>query len=286
MKLFSLFLLLWCGFSLAALPATKVILKTVESAAKVSGKSLSPHSKAAAVDALSKAVARYGDDSLRITRQGGVEVLLLGNRYGDEFWRIARQAEPAALRSLVLHPEELLPLARRLGVPFLKLEAKVPGVAAKAVSLFGDESVKIIAELPPEHIFRLTGLAQKANRKGVEKMLLKAYSMTPDKEKFLAAFDWKTIMATGVSSAAVIAAYKLSNGAEEGLKTLAANDPERFSALISETLAPFKWLIFFVVLLAIFPLIRVLWKWNMFRLPRKREKKEEPETDPSDAEQN
>ena len=107
------------------------------------------------------------------------------------------------------------------------------------------------------------------------------------KEKFLAAFDWKTIMATGVSSAAVIAAYKLSNGAEEGLKTLAENDPERFTALISETLAPFKWLIFFAVLLAIFPLIKVLWKWSGLRLPRRKksEKKEGPETDPSDAEQ-
>jgi hypothetical protein len=283
MKLFCLILLSGCSLFLSAAPAGKLILKTVEAAAKVSGKSLSPAARSAAVSALTQAVTKYGDEAIRITRQGGLETLKQGMRYGDEFWRAARHADPAALRSLALHTEELLPIAQRIGPAFLKLEAKVPGLGAKAVSVFGDDAVKALAELPADDTLRLLGLAQKSRKKGIEKMLLKAYSLVPDKEKFLTAFDWKKIMATGLSSAAVIAAYKLSHGAEEGLKTLAENDPERFTALISETLAPFKWLIFFLVLLGIFPLVRILWKWSMIKLPHR--KKEEPGTGSSDDEQ-
>jgi hypothetical protein len=144
---FTLLFLLW-GSALMAFPTTLLLQETIEIAAKVSGKHLSPSAARAAVSSLSKAAARHGDDVLRVTREGGLEALSRGAQYGSAFWHAARHAEPAALRSLLLHTDELLPLARRLGPDFLKLEAKVPGVAARAVELFGDDAVKILASLP------------------------------------------------------------------------------------------------------------------------------------------
>ena len=264
-----------------ALPAAKLIQEAVKAAAKVSGKTLTPAAREAAVKALSKAAAKYGDDALRVTREGGLEALKQGSRYGDDFWRAARHAEPAAIRSLALHTEELLPLARRIGPEFLKLEAKAPGLAAKAAALFGDDGVKILAKAPGDDLSRLIGAAGKADSLKTRNFLLKAYENVPDKEKFLSFFNWKNIAATGVSAAAVTLAYKAGGGVEEGLKTLAEKDPESFGKIITDSIAPFKWLTFVIVVLAIFPFLKFLWKRSGITFLKKvpREEKKNPESE-------
>lgn len=269
------------SFSLMALPAAKLIQEAVKAAARVSGKKLTPAAQQSAVKALSKAAAKYGDDALKVVREGGLEALKQGSRYGDDFWRAARHAEPAAIRSLALHTEELLPLARRIGPEFLKLEAKAPGLAARAAALFGDDGVKILAKAPGDDLSRLIGAAGKADSLQTRNFLLKAYENVPDKEKFLSFFNWKNIAATGVSAAAVTLAYKAGGGVEEGLKTLAEKDPESFGKIISGSIAPFKWLIFVIVVLAIFPFLKFLWKRSGITFLKKvpREEKKNPESE-------
>lgn len=258
---FLLFITLFCSlFSLQALPMGKVIQETIEVAEKVSGKKLFPFARRSTASALSKAVAKYGDDALKITRKGGLEVLKQSAKYGDDFWRIARHAEPAAIRSLALHADELLPIAKRIGPDFLKLEAKVPGLAAKAVHLYGDDAVKVLVKAPADDVSRLIGMAKRAETPAARGMLLKRYSSVPDKEKFLKALDWKKIGAIGISSAAIVGAYKLGCGVEEGLVTLAKNNPEAFATVLLDGIAPFKWLIFALLLLALWPLVTWLWK--------------------------
>lgn len=49
--------------------------------------------------------------------------------------------------------------------------------------------------------------------------------------------SWKTIAAGGAAAGGVVAAYKISDGVEEGLKTVAREKPEVFSGILT----PFAW---------------------------------------------
>ncbi len=53
--------------------------------------------------------------------------------------------------------------------------------------------------------------------------------------------SWKTVAAGGVAAGTVITAYKLSNGAEEGMKTVAREHPEEFSKSLSVLTWPLRW---------------------------------------------
>ena len=48
---------------------------------------------------------------------------------------------------------------------------------------------------------------------------------------------WKQIAAGGATAGAVVAAYKISDGVEEGMKTVAREKPEVFSGILT----PFAW---------------------------------------------
>lgn len=49
--------------------------------------------------------------------------------------------------------------------------------------------------------------------------------------------SWKTIAAGGAAAGTVVAAYKISDGVEEGMKTVAREKPEIFSGILT----PFAW---------------------------------------------
>ena len=53
--------------------------------------------------------------------------------------------------------------------------------------------------------------------------------------------SWKTIVASGAAAGTVIAAYKVSNGVEEGMKIVAREHPEEFSASLSVLTRPLRW---------------------------------------------
>ena len=53
--------------------------------------------------------------------------------------------------------------------------------------------------------------------------------------------SWKTVAAGGVAAGTVITAYKVSDGVEEGIKTVAKEHPEEFANSLSVLTWPLRW---------------------------------------------
>ena len=146
----------------AAAVSRKVISKTVKAAAMKSGKALTPALRRASEQALRRACQQYGDDVLKVVAKGGLETLEQGAKHGNVFWKTCLQT-PKVARSVALHADDLLPIAKRLGPDVVKLEAKAPGLAKKAVTCFGDDAVKYLAKLPPSDAATLIRYGAKAD---------------------------------------------------------------------------------------------------------------------------
>ena len=67
--------------------------------------------------------------------------------------------------------------------------------------------------------------------------------------KTVLSVPWKTVAAGGAAVGTVIAAYKVSNGVEEGMKIAAKEKPEAFTDSLSVLTWPIRWgaLILFLV---------------------------------------
>ena len=59
---------------------------------------------------------------------------------------------------------------------------------------------------------------------------------------------WQTVAAGGVAAGTVIAAYKISDGVEDGLKTVAEEKPEAFTDLLSVLSWPLRWAVLIALL--------------------------------------
>ena len=62
--------------------------------------------------------------------------------------------------------------------------------------------------------------------------------------------SWKTIAAGGVAAGTVIAAYKVSDGVEDGMKIAAKEKPEAFADSLSVLTWPIRWAAFVLFLLS------------------------------------
>ena len=253
-KLLTLF---YC-ISVATISQAGIIQETIEIAAKVSGKVMSSSSKKAAELVLTKAVTQYGDDAIKIARHGGIEAIKHGAKYGDDFWRLAQNASPSGMRSLALHADTLMPLAKRLGNNFIKLESKVPGLATKVVNEFGDDAVHHLAtHASPNDISKLLGFASKADSITTKKLLFENYKKAGS--SFLKNLDCKTVLTAGLTTSMIVAAYKISNGVEEGIKDISAKNPHAATSLFGKIIYPFQWLIIVIVITFVMPLF---FKWK------------------------
>jgi hypothetical protein len=249
--------------------ARKTITKTVQIAAKRSGRVLTPAARIAMEEAAAKAFARYGDDVLRTLEKGGLEALKQGERHGKDFWKLCSHAAPQGARSLALHADTLMPLARRIGPDFVTLEGKVPGLASECVRLFGDDAAKRLAHAPAGEITQLVGYARRANSPQTVKVLNEAYQKSNG--KVLKYLNWKHIMAGGLSVGAVIAAYRLSGGVAQ----LAETHPEYFTALVDKWTWPlqvFLWGAFLFLLWQVFRITRKSGRWVVSKIPEPAEK--------------
>ena len=67
----------------------------------------------------------------------------------------------------------------------------------------------------------------------------------PTAHRIIRTVPWKTVIAGGAAAGTVIAAYKISNGVEDGIKTVAKEKPEvmmRFPLWIGSSVCPcFSW---------------------------------------------
>ena len=59
---------------------------------------------------------------------------------------------------------------------------------------------------------------------------------------------WQTVAAGGVAAGTVIAAYKISDGVEDGLKTVAEEKPEAFTESLSVLTWPLRWAVLIALL--------------------------------------
>ena len=59
---------------------------------------------------------------------------------------------------------------------------------------------------------------------------------------------WQTVAAGGVAAGTVIAAYKISDGVEDGLKTVAQEKPEAFTDSLSALTWPLRWAVLIALL--------------------------------------
>jgi len=74
------------------------------------------------------------------------------------------------------------------------------------------------------------------------------HASTPRKTEIVV--PWKTVAAGGAAAGTVIAAYKVSDGVEEGIKTVAKEKPEVFADTLSVLTWPIRWAGFVLFLLS------------------------------------
>ena len=79
---------------------------------------------------------------------------------------------------------------------------------------------------------------------------------TPHKTEIVV--PWKTVAAGGAAAGTVIAAYKVSDGVEEGIKTVAKENPEAFADSLSVLTWPVRWAALVLFLLVYYWILRAL----------------------------
>ena len=71
---------------------------------------------------------------------------------------------------------------------------------------------------------------------------------TPRKTEIVV--PWKTVAAGGAAAGTIIAAYKVSDGVEDGIRTVAKEKPEVFADTLSVLTWPIRWAAFVLFLLS------------------------------------
>ena len=74
---------------------------------------------------------------------------------------------------------------------------------------------------------------------------------------------WQTVAAGGVAAGTVIAAYKISDGVEDGLKTVAQEKPEAFTDSLSVLSWPLRWAVLIVLLCSGYFIWRRIKTWAL-----------------------
>ena len=83
---------------------------------------------------------------------------------------------------------------------------------------------------------------------------------TPRKTEIVV--PWKTVAAGGAAAGTVIAAYKVSDGIEDGIKTVAKEKPEVFTDTLSVLTWPVRWAALGLFLLVYYWIWRILFRKN------------------------
>jgi len=84
---------------------------------------------------------------------------------------------------------------------------------------------------------------------------------TPRKTEIVV--PWKTVAAGGAAAGTIIAAYKVSDGVEDGIKTVAKEKPEVFADTLSVLTWPIRW----AALVLFFLVYYWIWRVLIRRLP-------------------
>lgn len=188
---------------------TRELLERVlrESAERSGRDLLEEGAKKSAIETLERLAGRYGDDALKVARDGGLELIEAVPRLGDEVFEIAIKASPEARRAFARELPELFPLAKRVGVEALELEARTPGLALKTFSTFGDEGGKIVAKsAPSEDVPRLLSYGEKADSKATRDLLIDRYEK--EGKSIFERIPPKLVLASGLSASMLYGTHR------------------------------------------------------------------------------
>lgn len=176
--------------------SAKAIGEIVEFVFKKAGIVASKAYKIEAEHILSLAVKKYGDDVLKVVKEGGINTLNCGKKYGDDFWDLCLKY-PNSVKILTVNADELLHLSKRIGPDFLKLEAKKPGITKEIIKTFGEDAVAKLAKYNSDDVIMLLHRANKA-KSSSEKFRILMNFITP-----------KNIIASGFVGGLLIVAMSI-----------------------------------------------------------------------------
>ena len=128
-------------------------------------------------------------------------------------------------------------MTRRLGRSVLRIEAKAPGLPRMLTGRYNDDLVcSFVRTIHPDDATKAAGFLGKADGPATRALLLKRYKETEG--KILKWLDWKTVMAFGLTAAVITSAHEVSDGIQEGLKTVSQTSPETFGQTLTDMAAP------------------------------------------------
>ena len=242
------------------------IESAVSAAGKVSGRSIvKAAEKEAANDAAGQLVKRYGDDVLKVVADGGLEALEVVPKYGDDFVRMAMSASAQARRSLAVNADELMPLARRVGVAALEIEAKVPGQAGRAISIFGDDAAKVLAnEVKVQDLPRVIKYGERADSDATRKLLLEAYAK--EGASLFERIPPKLVLSGGLSSAMIYGVHGIT-APDRAKAAVLREHPEMVKDLMNRSTMIWALLVFSLLAAVIGTL---MWRFGLMPWRRKK----------------
>jgi hypothetical protein len=196
----------------ASASLARPVAEVIEFLGKKSGKSVGKP----AAEALDLAYRKSGHAALDAARLGGLGLPEAAARYGPDVMDMAVRV-PGSAPILAARAEELVPLARRYGDDFLRIETREPGLGKGAVAIFNQPGeLERLVKLKPDEMQKVIKFADHATEPAAARALLAAVEKKGG--VVLARLSPKQILATGLSTGMVVAA--------SGLAVSAVNSPE------------------------------------------------------------
>lgn len=246
---------------LAGAITRQVIEESVERAAKQSGRAVdNPVAKKAAVDALEQLSEKHGGDVLKVVEDSGLELLEAVPKHGDELLSIAAKVSPQGRRALAMNVPEMLPLAKRVGVEAIELEAKVPGQAARVFRVFGDDAGKTVAtSVATEDIPRIIKYGEKADNEATRKLLLETYQK--EGRSLFERIPRNLVLAGGLSAAMLYGTHEMT-ASERAKAEVLRNNPDIVRDLMKHSTTIWAGIAFVVILI-------LLWRFGLMPWQRR-----------------
>lgn len=231
--------------------AREVLEEVLKKAASSSGKDvLTGKAKDTALRNLDEMVKKYGDEALKVVKDGGIELIEGVPRHGEEIFELAVKASPAARKAFARELDSLLPIARRNGIDVLELEAKAPGTAIQVFRTFGDEGGMTIAKkVPRKDVPRLLTYGKKADSDATRKLLLEMYE--EEREKLFERIPAKLVLAAGLTATMLYGTHRLTEPSD------AVGDQIRSSEGTTIATSAVKWSIVAVAIVATIVLLPI-----------------------------
>lgn len=262
----SVFLMLPAGATVATKVTEQAIEIAVEQAAKISGKKIAgTAAKKVATEEVKRLAGTHGADVLKVVEDSGLELLAAVPKHGDDLVVVAMKASPQARRALALNVDQMLPLTKRVGVEALELEAKMPGQAAHAFEIFGDDAGKTLAKsIPTEDLPRLVKYGEKADNPATKALLLKAY--TTEGPKLFERIPPKLVLAGGLTASMLLATYEVT-APDRAMAEVLRENPEITRDVMNRSTAVWGGITLVVILL-------LLWRFGLMPWHKGRSKQD------------